>query len=396
MRTIRSVLVVVLLTCVGVGAKGKHTHFQTPPADLWQERAREVVALVRDHFYDGPRAAAWAKDHAEYAQGVRTAQEFTERMKAALAKLKTSHTGYYTPAEVEYYGLLAIFRPALDIPPVEVESVGMDVRQDGFVRVVFPGGPAATAGVRRGDKVLRADGQPFHPILSLQGKAGRPVTLTVQRQQDGPLLNLTVVPRRVDPKQEWLQAQRQSARVIPVNGRQVAYLSFYSCAGQEHADVLQEVMQEQFREADALVLDFRDGWGGCNPALVNLFNTMPPVLTQTGRDGKTHQFDRQWRKPLVLLINEGSRSGKEVVAHALQKHRRATLVGTRTAGAVLGGRCFLLADRSLLYLAVTDVRVDGERLEGQGVPPDVEVKDKLPYANGADPQLDKALDVAGR
>ena len=47
-----------------------------------------------------------------------------------------------------------------------------------------------------------------------------------------------------------------------------------------------------------------------------------------------------------------------------------------------------------MYLAVADVRVDGERLEGVGVAPDVEVADQLPFADGADPQLDKAIDVA--
>ena len=54
---------------------------------------------------------------------------------------------------------------------------------------------------------------------------------------------------------------------------------------------------------------------------------------------------------------------------------------------------FLLPDQSLLYLAVEDALVDGERLEGRGVKPDVEVADTLPFANGADPQLEKAIEL---
>ena len=107
-------------------------------------------------------------------------------------------------------------------------------------------------------------------------------------------------------------------------------------------------------------------------------------------------FDSQWRGALYILINGGTRSGKEAVSYALQRHRRAILVGTRTAGAAMGGRCFLLSDRSLLYMAVTDFRVDGERLEGVGVPPDVQVPDTLDYAAGADPQWDKALALAAK
>ena len=96
----------------------------------------------------------------------------------------------------------------------------------------------------------------------------------------------------------------------------------------------------------------------------------------------------------MVLIDGGSRSGKEPVARALQRHGRAVLVGERTAGAVLAGQPFLLSDGSLMFLAVEDVRVDGERLEGTGVTPDVPVPSDLPYAAGRDPQLDRALGVA--
>ncbi len=72
------------------------------------------------------------------------------------------------------------------------------------------------------------------------------------------------------------------------------------------------------------------------------------------------------------------------------------LIGARTAGAVVAGRAFLLADNSLLEVAVLDVHVDGERLEGVGVTPDIEVPQELPYAAGADPQLDRAVaELAG-
>ena len=68
--------------------------------------------------------------------------------------------------------------------------------------------------------------------------------------------------------------------------------------------------------------------------------------------------------------------------------RKRNLSGLRGA---LQARGFLLSDGSLLVLAVSDVRVEGERLEGRGVVPDVEVSFPLPYAAGRDPQLDAAL-----
>jgi C-terminal processing protease CtpA/Prc len=80
----------------------------------------------------------------------------------------------------------------------------------------------------------------------------------------------------------------------------------------------------------------------------------------------------------------------EILANAL-KINGIPLVGTKTAGAVVAGRGFLLPDDSLLVLAVADVLVDGGRLEANPVEPDIAVPFDFRYADGADPQLDAAL-----
>ncbi|HEY7215059.1 MAG TPA: S41 family peptidase, partial [Thermoanaerobaculia bacterium] len=183
-------------------------------------------------------------------------------------------------------------------------------------------------------------------------------------------------------------------RVIERSGRRMGYVPVWSCAGVEVEQTLSEAFAEKLAEAEALILDLRGGWGGCDSRLVGLFDPAVPDLTRIDRQGKSTVFASAWRKPLVVLIDGGSRSGKEVVARALQRHRRATLVGETTGKAVLAGQPLLLADGSLLYLAVHDIRVDGERLEGVGVTPDVAVPAELPYAAGRDPQLERALDAA--
>ncbi len=133
-----------------------------------------------------------------------------------------------------------------------------------------------------------------------------------------------------------------------------------------------------------------------------------PVRSARGKAGTpvTLGVERQGGAPLLLIAvtprrvdpkaewEEALRSGKEVVARALQRIGRATLVGERTAGAVVAGRFLQLVDGSALYLAVNDVRVDGERLEGKGVTPDLAVAAPLPYAGGRDPQLETALEKA--
>ncbi|MDX1388497.1 MAG: S41 family peptidase, partial [Acidobacteriota bacterium] len=158
--------------------------------------------------------------------------------------------------------------------------------------------------------------------------------------------------------------------------------------------VLQYARALGIRDADALVLDIRDGWGGADPRYLNLFNHNVPTLTSFLRDGTELHYDPQWRKPVVLLVNGGTRSGNEIMAFGFKKFGIGPVVGSTTAGAVVGGKPFLLSDASLLYLAVRDALVDGIRLEGVGVAPDHPVPFDVRYAAGNDPQLEKALDVA--
>jgi carboxyl-terminal processing protease len=100
---------------------------------------------------------------------------------------------------------------------------------------------------------------------------------------------------------------------------------------------------------------------------------------------------------MVVLINEGVRSGKEALAYQFKKTRRALLVGTRTAGAFLAGKGFFAEEDHgyLLYLAVKDVRLDGQEIEGQGVSPDREVPYPLEKSLARDPQLAAALEHLG-
>ena len=112
----------------------------------------------------------------------------------------------------------------------------------------------------------------------------------------------------------------------------------------------------------------------------------------TDRGGASEWVNVKWRKPVAMLINGGTRSGKEILAYGFKKYRLGELIGTRTEGAVLAATAFLIGG-GLLLLAVEDVRVDGERLEGVGVTPTIEVEAGAASAESDDPQLSRALAV---
>ncbi len=393
--------VVVGLLIVGFAgpAAGRRLATHAPGADDEVEvdtRALgdEVVALVAERFLDPARAADWAERHAGYGAGVAPGAAFAARTRELLAELATSHTGYYTPDDPEHAGLLAVFGEGLGLDVAPVDHLGADIGRDGLVRAVFADGPAARADLRRGDRLELPDGASFEPVASLRGRAGAPLTLRVLRGDASH--EVEVVPERAPLRDVWRASLRDGVAVHELDGRHIGYVPVFSCAGDFATDGVRDAITGPLRDCEALVLDLRGGWGGCSPDFVDLFHAAVPVLEFVGRDGEAVRLDDRWRAPLVLLVDGGSRSGKELVAHAVRRYGLGTLVGQRTAGAVVGGSVFPLSDGSLLYLAVSDVTVDGLRLEGVGVAPHVQVADAPPGSGGWDPQLDEALRRAAR
>ena len=265
-----------------------------------------------------------------------------------------------------------------------------------FVSGLFADFPAAQAGLKTGDEIVAADGAAFDPVASFAGKAGQAVRLTIRRTQDGPAEDVAVTPERIRPNEAFLKAIRASARIIDRGSRKIGYIHIWSYGRWDDERAFEEAISTgPLKDADALVWDLRDGWGGtAEPSYLDTFDPRGPTMTTTNHAGETHAVNVKWRKPVVLLVNGGTRSAKEILAYGFKKYGFGPVVGTRTKGDVLAARAFMLSDGSLLELAVDDVRIDGERLEGVGVTPTVEVPFTLQYSAGADKQLDRAVEIA--
>ena len=94
----------------------------------------------------------------------------------------------------------------------------------------------------------------------------------------------------------------------------------------------------------------------------------------------------------MFLVNRTTRSGKEILAFGAKQYRLATVIGERTAGAVLGATLFPLSNADLLYLAERSSLVDNVNLEGVGVAPDIEVPMDVRYSGGRDVQIERAVE----
>jgi carboxyl-terminal processing protease len=373
----------------------------------------EVWRTVNEHFYDATFGGRdWAAIGEKYRPVVEAAPTLDARkaeINRMLGELSASHTGYLTRDDPAYYDIADIFSGALrrELPKffpngeVAYDGIGLFTeRVDGkiFVSGLLADFPATEAGLRTGDEIVAADGTAFDPVASFTGKADKTVVLSIRREAGGPTQDIAVTPQRLRPNETFLKAIKASARIIEQGTRKIGYIHIWSYGRWEDERAFEEAISTgPLKDADALVWDLRDGWGGtAEPSYLDVFNLRGPVMTTTNHAGETHTVNVKWRKPVVLLINGGTRSAKEILAYGFKKYGFGPVVGSRTKGDVLAARAYMMSDGSILELAIDDVRVDGERLEGIGVTPTVEVPFTLQYSAGADPQLDRAVDIAAQ
>jgi carboxyl-terminal processing protease len=418
MKRSRSTALIALLVTFSMGPTSRIRADELSPQTPTVQRQRSTVALavfeevwqaVRDHFYDPTfRGLDWAAVGERYRVMAAAAGSEAERsvvINRMLSELGASHTGHYTSSDPAYFQLLDIFSGVLRRPlrrlfpdgQVSYPGIGIFTKiLDGktFVAGILDGLPGRKANLAVGDEILAADEKPFHPVDSFAAKVGQEVMLTIRRRVNGPTEAVAVVPERITPNEAFLKAMEESARIINVAGARIGYIHVWSYAGTQYQQLLErEVSSGKLRDADALIWDLRDGWGGAETEYLHLFTDRAPTTTLIDRDGRVSTTNVSWRKPVAMLVNGSTRSGKEILAYGFKEYRIGEVIGSRTAGAVLAGRAYLLSDGSLLLLAVADVLVDGQRLEGVGVMPTIPVPFPLPYAQGQDPQLDRAVEV---
>ena len=375
----------------------------------------QVWELVRDRFYDPRlRGVDWPAMRQEYrtqAQAAQSSEDLAKAINAMLGTLNASHTHYYTRDEPAYYQLADIFAGALEhrglrriFPEGEVAYPGIGIFTETddqgrlFVAGAIQGAPAHEAGLLVGDEILSADGGAFAPVGAFRGKFGGKVALSIRRAAGAAPMTVWVAPADLKPGEMFLRGLKDSARIVVANGgMRIGYVHVWSYASRRYQGALEELISEgPLKDADALVWDLRDGWGGAQPWYLDLFNARAPTMQVADRDGETEIVGAKWRKPVAALINGGTRSGKEVLAFGFKEYRLGPLIGAHTEGAVLAATVFLIGDQGLLLLAVEDVLVDGQRLEGVGVEPTIAVPFDRRYAAGADPQFDRAVAMLSR
>jgi carboxyl-terminal processing protease len=378
-----------------------------PPPDTPVAVLDAVWTLLESDLYDAERARERLTPvaRARLAQAARAAPDlhaFAPTLAAFLGDLGVSHTAFLTDREIDWYFFRSLF-VTRDADRPRVHHMGAQfVRRGGghVIRAVLDGGPAARAGLRRGDRVTTADGAPFDPHGAF-APDGAPARLSVRRGDAA--FEVTVTPVLGNPHRAFVEATGASVRTIERDGRRFGVLRLWVGTHPETLATLERAVRETFADHDGLILDLRGGYGGAWHAHLD------PFFADRADYFTTHVIDRDgavetiapesvephawYEGPLVVLIDEGTRSGKEALAWQLKRRPATTVVGTTTAGAFTAGRGEFLAPGVpyFLYLAVAEFRPDGEAIEGIGVAPDVRVPYPLDDAPATDPQFARAI-----
>ncbi len=244
-----------------------------------------------------------------------------------------------------------------------------------------PGSPAASAGLKSGDQIVKVGDKDIKGITAdqatalIQGPEGSQVTITILRGVETMTLMMTRA-----------EIQVPTVRTATV-GNHVLYARIYQFASNTSSE-FSTALKSGLPGSVGMVLDLRGDPGGFISAaddVISQFVSSGETFETHGRSGvNRHQVGSLHgapNMPLVVLVDANSASAAEIVAGSLQVHKRAKLVGTTTYGKGSVQEDFPLSDGSDLHLTVERWFLpNGQTIDHKGLTPDVSVK----LANAAD------------
>jgi len=301
------------------------------------------------------------------------------------------------------------FMPAKDFADMQVQTrgefggLGIEVTQEeGFIKVVSPidDTPAAAAGIQSGDFITHVNGESVlgltldAAVEMMRGEVGSEIIITVVRKDVPDPFDVSII-------RDVIKLTAAKSRVV--GATVVVRLTTFN---DQTYPGLEEGIRKSVEElggidkVNGFVLDLRNNPGGLLTQAIKVsdaFLETGEIVSTRGRNaGDGERFnatpgDLTSGKPLVLLINGGSASASEIVAGALQDHRRAIVVGTKSFGK--GSVQTVIPLRGDAAMRLTTARYytpSGRSIQALGVAPDIIVNQPIPAADGTGTEADAA------
>lgn len=318
--------------------------------------------------------------------------EFSNAIEGALRKFGFSHITLHTPQMVNARR--------------DASTVGIGVRispqQDGILIIgLVPDAPAQAAGIEVGDLMIEADGKKLDGPGQIAGKEGTPVVIKVKKA-NGSIKEYTIIRRKfstVRPEElNWIDGETAVLRVYTFD------LSY-------NRERMESLVKEAAK-AKNLLIDLRGNGGGAVLNMNHMLGMFLPDRTPIGAMVDKQMFDQwvndqkgkatdyrglvnwtdrktkiyqnrrvTWKGNLAVLVDQGSGSASEISAAALRDVLKCPIIGMKSAGAVLVSYIRPIPGTSyaLQYPVQDYVTLNGIRLEGNGVQPNLEIKNMTPF-----------------
>lgn len=351
-------------------------------------------SLTADLPLDDLRAFAeiFGKIKSDYVEPVEDKKLITEALNGMLSGLDP-HSSY-----LDADG----FKDLTSATQGEFGGLGIDVgMEDGLVKVIAPieDTPAFKAGIKAGDLITKIDETPMRglslndAVKKMRGKPDTPIVLTVFRKGEAKPLVFSIV-RAV------IKTQSVKSKLVESNYAYVRVTQFQEHSGEDLAKALKTMRDTNKGAFKGIILDLRNNPGGLVNAAVGIAGAFLPkddlVVYTEGRaaDAKmqltvnpqnyargTSDYLKDLpadirTTPMAVLINNGSASASEIVAGALQDHKRAVIVGTQSFGK--GSVQTILPMNNGAAIKLTTARYftpNGRSIQAKGIVPDIIVED---------------------
>jgi len=261
-------------------------------------------------------------------------------------------------------------------------EVGME---NGFVKVISPidDTPAQRAGIQTGDLIIRIDETPVKglslsdAVKLMRGDPGSKILLTIVRENEDRPLKISIT-RAV------IKVNSVKSRMLEPGFGYVRISQFQSNTGENIINAVSELKKEHEANLKGLIIDLRNNPGGVLNAAVAVSDAFLEDGLIVYTEGRVNDSEMKFKAtptdivkgaPIVVLVNGGSASASEIVAGALQDHKRAIIMGTTTFGK--GSVQTILPIPNGAALKLTTARYytpSGRSIQAEGIIPDIKLE----------------------